>query len=161
MEATEPGCVSLRIVVAWGDMDALGHVNNTVYLRWFESARIAWWEKVAPAVSASRPLAEGIGPSAEKLGPSAEKLGPIGPILARTTIDYRRPVRYPDTVEVRVTARRIGGKSATLAYEVTSSAQGGAVVAEGETVIVLYDYRGGTTVPIDDALRETMQRGRA
>jgi acyl-CoA thioester hydrolase len=139
MEATESAGVGMRIVVAWGDMDALGHVNNTVYLRWFESARIAWWEKVAPA---ARPLAEG-----------------IGPILARTTIDYRRPVRYPDTVEVRVTARRIGGKSATLWYEVTSSAQDQAVVAEGETVIVMYDYRSGTTVPIDDTLRDAMQRG--
>ncbi|MFO0573679.1 MAG: thioesterase family protein [Polyangia bacterium] len=171
MEATEPG-VSLRIVVAWGDMDALGHVNNTVYLRWFESARIAWWERIAPAVGASEPLAADLGPSAHSIGPigpsahsigsigpSAHSIGPIGPILARTTIDYRRPVRYPDTVEVRVTARRIGGKSVTLGYEVTSSAQDGAVVAEGETVIVMYDYRRGTPVPIDDTVREAMQRG--
>ena len=133
MGATEPRGASLRIGVAWGDMDALGHVNNTVYLRWFESARIAWWERISPAVGASTigPSANGIGPvgpSANGIGPvglSANGIGPVGPILARTTIDYRRPVRYPDTVEVCVTARRIGGKSVTLAYEITSSAQDG------------------------------------
>ena len=64
-----PLSVSLQIPVAWGDMDALGHVNNTIFLRWFESARIAWWDKVKPS---------------EQL-----VAGSTGPILARTTIDYR------------------------------------------------------------------------
>ena len=59
---TESHSVTLRIDVAWGDMDALAHVNNTVFLRWFESARIVWWER---------------------LGLSAGPDG-IGPILART-----------------------------------------------------------------------------
>ena len=138
-----PG-VLVRIAVAWGDMDALGHVNNTVFLRWFESARIAWWERIAADGLGERSLTQG-----------------VGPILARTTIDYRRPVRYPDTIEVRITTRRVGGKSTTLAYELRSSAQGGAVVAEGDTVLDLYDYRSGSTVPIDDALRAAMLGGPA
>lgn len=136
---TESHSVTLRIDVAWGDMDALAHVNNTVFLRWFESARIVWWER---------------------LGLSAGPDG-IGPILARTTIDYRQPVTYPDTIEVCAKTLRVGGKSATIGYKVKSSMQGGAVVAEGETVIVLFDYRHKTTVQIDDALRRKMETGAA
>ncbi len=114
-------------------MDAMGHVNNTIYLRWFESARIIWWEGI---------------PIAKHLYSQG-----IGPMLARTTIDYRRPVKYPDTIEVTVTALRVGGKSVTLGYRVTSSAQSGTLVAEGETVVVLLDYMRNQTLPIDDELR--------
>jgi len=136
---TIPHSVTLRIDVAWGDMDALAHVNNTVFLRWFESARIVWWERLG---FSARPQQDG-----------------IGPILAHTAIDYRRPVTYPDTVEVCAKTLRVGGKSATLGYEVRSSMQGGAVVAEGETVLVLFDYPRKTTVQIDDALRRKMESG--
>lgn len=136
---TRPHSVTLRIDVAWGDMDALAHVNNTVFLRWFESARIVWWERLGFSAS---PQHDG-----------------IGPILAHTAIDYRRPVTYPDTVEVCAKTLRVGSKSATLGYEVRSSMQGGAVVAEGETVLVLFDYPRKTTVQIDDALRRKMETG--
>lgn len=139
MEPSGPHSVSLSAVVAWGDMDALGHVNNTIYLRWFESARILWWERLDQDAAL---YAEG-----------------VGPILARTTIDYRRPVKYPDTIEVRVTTQRVGGKSVTLGYRVTSTAQGGTVVAEGETVVVLFDYKRGEAIAIDPALRRRMEEG--
>lgn len=131
-----PHSVTLRLAVAWGDMDALGHVNNTIYLRWFESARIAWWERI---------------PIVERLHARG-----IGPILARTSIDYRRPVKYPDTVEITVTTLRVGGKSVNLGYRVTSSAGGGALVAEGETVVAMFDYVNNVTLPIDDELRALM-----
>ena len=137
--STRPHSITLRIAVAWGDMDALAHVNNTVYLRWFESARIVWWERLGLS---DRPQVDG-----------------IGPILARTAIDYRRPVTYPDTVEVNAKTLRVGSKSVTLGYEVRSSAQGGAVVAAGETVLVLFDYHRKTPLPIDDALRRKMETG--
>lgn len=140
MEASSHS-VTLRIDVAWGDMDALAHVNNTVFLRWFESARILWWERLGLS---DRPQEDG-----------------IGPILARTAIDYCRPVTYPDTVEVCAKTLRVGSKSATLGYEVRSRMQGGAVVAQGETVIVLFDYLRKATVQIDDALRRKMGNGSA
>ena len=129
----------MRIPVAWGDMDALAHVNNTVYLRWFESARIAWWDRLRLR---ERPHSES-----------------LGPILARTTIDYRLPVTYPDTIEVTTTTLRVGGKSVTLGYKVTSAAHGNAIVAEGETVLVLFDYANKLAVPIDAELRQTMECG--
>lgn len=124
--------VSVRIPVAWGDMDAFQHVNNTVFLRWVETARIRYFESLRLA---DRVRAEG-----------------VGPILARTTIDYRKPVTYPDTVDVDVTVTTIGNSSFVMAYRVRSR-QLGTEVAHAETVIVVFDYGSGRSVPIDDELR--------
>ena len=63
--------VQVRIPVAWGDMDAFNHVNNVVYFKWFESARIAYFEHTE---SMGVMRAEG-----------------IGPILASTSCRYRAP----------------------------------------------------------------------
>lgn len=124
--------VSVTIAVAWGDMDAFQHVNNAVYARWLESARIAYFERLDLL---RRMRGEG-----------------VGPILARTVIDYRRPVTYPDTVRVDAAVSRVGGSSFTMSFRVWSEAQA-AEVATGEQVIVHFDYRSGRTTPIDDALR--------
>ncbi len=114
-------------------MDAFDHVNNAIYLRWFESARIVYFER---ADVVARMKEEG-----------------VGPILARATVDYRAPLRYPDTVRVEATVTRIGKSSFTMGYRVKSSALGWAIAAEGEGVVVMVDYRRGGTVPLDDATR--------
>jgi acyl-CoA thioester hydrolase len=129
--------VSVEIPVAWGDMDAYQHVNNVVYLRWFETARIAYFERVGLFGRASR--------------------GGIGPILARTSVDYLRPVTYPDTVRVEIGVNRIGGSSFTMRYRLWSAAQD-AQAAAGESVIVMYDYADGRTVPVDEELRSAIGR---
>lgn len=129
-----PWPVKLEIPVWWGDLDAFQHVNNTVYLRWFESARIAYFERA------------GLLERMEK-----ER---VGPILARATCDFRRPVTFPDMVTVRTTVTKVGRTSFVMGYRVTSAKQGGAVVAEGEGVVVMLDYRTGAKVEVDDALRE-------
>ena len=124
--------VSLDIPVAWSDMDALGHVNNAMYLRWFESARLHYLERA------------GLLTEAVPTG--------VGPILARQSIDYARPVTYPDTVRVELTVTRFGTTSFTMAFRIHSTKLG-VVAASGEGVGVLIDYRAGTTVPLDDAFR--------
>jgi acyl-CoA thioester hydrolase len=137
-----PFPVSLDIAVAWGEMDAYQHVNNTVYLRWCESARIVYFARTGLL---SRKDQEG-----------------VGPILARQSIDYRRPVSYPDTVRVGVGVTRIGGSSFTMGYSVYSLAQQ-AEVASADSVIVLLDYRAGRSTPVDAALRAAIEEleGRA
>lgn len=124
---------SLAVAVGWGDMDALGHVNHTRYLRWMEDARIAWFAQVA-------------GLDAFGAGSG------IGPILARAEVDFAKPVTYPDTVDVTVEVAKLGTTSLVLAYEITSRAQG-AVVCRGQTVLVIFDYARQQKVPIPEALR--------
>lgn len=71
--------MSMDIDVRWGDMDAFQHVNNTVYLKWVEAARVEYLSKyIVEDLKGQR----------------------IGPILARTDIRYIYPITYPDTVTV-------------------------------------------------------------
>jgi len=121
--------LSVEIAVAWGDMDALRHVNNTVYLRWLETARMAYFERIG-----------------------FTELEGVGPILARAAVDYRRPVTYPDTVRVDMTVSRIGGSSFVMSGRIWSVAQQ-AEVATGESVMVAFDYAANRSAPVDDRLR--------
>ena len=113
--------VKLEHRVAWGEMDAFGHVNNANYLRWFESARIAYFEKVAVSTS-------------------AQHVSPWIPILARATVDFRKPVTYPDTITLEATVTKFGNTSFTMAYRAISATLG--LVAEGEAIVVLLDSAG-------------------
>jgi acyl-CoA thioester hydrolase len=124
--------VAIEIPVAWGEMDAFGHVNNVVYLRWFESGRMALFDRVGIRL---REVGSG-----------------CAPILAHTSCTFVAPVRYPDTVTVRTSITRIGNKSFTMGYEVHSEALGG-VAARGDGVVVWYDYAQDGSVALPEELR--------
>lgn len=79
MEQKKP-IVSLEVRVHWGDMDAMQHVNNIIYLKWVESTRLLLFEQLMKGETAG--VAE------------------IGPILAWSDIKYIAPVVYPDTVKI-------------------------------------------------------------
>jgi acyl-CoA thioester hydrolase len=124
--------VRVKRAVLWGDMDAIGHVNNTIYLRWFEEARIQYLRR-------------------EELLP---KEGPTpGIILASQRCDYLAPVRYPDTIEVRVSIIKLGNTSMTMCFEISSEALG-KNIARGDGVIVWFDYATERSMRIPDETRE-------
>lgn len=125
--------VTIELPVAWGEMDAFGHVNNTVYLRWFETARIAYFERTG--------LLERM---------EAER---VGPIVARVSVDYRKPLRYPDQLRVACTVLRMASTSFVMRQRVVSAALGGEVAAEGETVVVMMDYKTGAKLMLPQNLR--------
>lgn len=127
------GPVTLRQAVAWGELDAFRHVNHTIYLRWAENARFSWFERVGIAA----------------LGRESD--GRIGPILARLTCDYLKPVDFPDTILCSVRCTKIGRSSLTLDSKIWSEQQQ-VVVAKSEQVIVLVDYQGGRGTPLPEAV---------
>jgi acyl-CoA thioester hydrolase len=112
--------VVIEIPVAWGEMDSLQHVNNIVYFRYFESARMAYFNELA------------IWSYMEETG--------IGPILASTRCKFRIPLAYPDTVSVGTKVEEVEEDRFLMKY-VAVSHEHGKVAAEGEGVIVSYDYR--------------------
>ena len=127
--------VSITLPIQWGDMDAFGHVNNTVPLRWFESARIAYIEQ--------------IGLSEMMTGDG------VGPILAAIHCNYRRQVEYPDTVRIGARIGRMGRSSFTMLHVVVSEAHQ-AVCVEGESTIVVFDYQSQRPVRVPDEIREAV-----
>jgi acyl-CoA thioester hydrolase len=129
--------VVLRWPVQWGDEDSFGHVNNTVYIRWFESARIEYLQRTGLTGMHQRQR--------------------VGPILASVTCHFRRPAEFPDWVQIGARVTRFGRTSFTMAHCIVSEAQG-AVVAEGDSVIVVFDYNAGRPHPIPDELRQAIER---
>jgi acyl-CoA thioester hydrolase len=134
--------VVIAVPVQWGDQDAFQHVNNVVYFRWLESGRIAYFRR--------------IGLIAERDDRQR------GPILASTSCDFRRSVVFPDTVRVGIRATRIGRSSIALEHRIVSEEQK-AIVAEGTSTAVFYDYTAGRSHPVSDDVRRAIEEleGRA
>ena len=122
---------TMPISVRWGDMDAMGHVNNAAYLTYFEQARFDWWKALGIEVNGSGE----------------------GPILAKATVNYLRAITYPCEIEVTVTANRVGGASFTIGGEIVDRADPSQRYADAEFVIVWLDYDSGKTLRVPDALR--------
>jgi acyl-CoA thioester hydrolase len=127
--------IVVKIPVQWGDQDAFGHVNNTVPHRWFESARIELFGRIG--------LLE------------LKEEQRIGPILAATSCDYRRQINFPDTVQVGIRVARIGRTSIALAHTIVSEAQQ-AVVAEGTSTTVVFDYAARKPHAVPESVRQAI-----
>lgn len=127
---------TIEIPVQWGDMDAYGHVNNTVYFRYFESARIEYLDRC------------GFLESFDSRG--------VGAILHSTSCRFRRALTYPDTVLVGGRAAEVGEDRFLMEYRVVSIGQE-AVVAEGDGVVVSFDYREGTKTALPGEVRRRIE----
>lgn len=127
--------VYLTLPVQWGDQDAFGHVNNTVYLRWFESARIAYSHRAG----------------LEQLDATQR----VAPILAAISCNYRKQIRFPDVVHIGARIARIGRTSMTMEHRVVSE-QLRAVAAEGDSVVVTYDYVERKPIAVPQNLRDAI-----
>jgi acyl-CoA thioester hydrolase len=138
---THPDLAAFPVVVtldvAWGDMDSFAHVNNVVYFRYFENARVPYLDRV------------GWMRAMHETG--------RGPIVARTSARYRKPVRYPDRLHVGARVIDHQADRVTFEYRLVSE-RWNAVAAEGQAVVVSYDYRAGAKCPIPDAVSAAIRQ---
>ena len=118
------------IPIRWGDMDAYGHVNNTIYFRYMEQARVEYLEtlgfKVMPRGSA--------------------------PVIINASCTFLVPLNYPGVVEVRMFCGRPGRSSVPTYYEIGLQGDD-TLYATGDSKIVWMDVATGKSVPIPDELR--------
>lgn len=112
--------VIIQTSVAWGEMDAFQHVNNIVYFRYFESARMAYFERVGFA--------------------DPEQNDGVGPILAQTHCRYRRALTYPDVISIAARITEIKSDRFSMALCVFSH-RVQKIAAEGTAEIVAFNYR--------------------
>ena len=124
--------VVIEIPIAWGEMDAYQHVNNVSYFRYFESVRIAYFEKL------------GLQNYKEQTG--------IGPILGSTSCRYKLPLTYPDTIFVGAKTNSIEEDRMNMKYLIVSKRHQ-KIAAEGEGTVVIYDYREGKKTAMPEELR--------
>ena len=127
-----------RIPIRWGDMDAMGHVNNTVYFRYMEQARISWFEALIP---------------------EADAWQSTGIVIVNASCNYKRPITYPGTVEVRLLVGPPGGSSVPTFYELRVDSDP-APYADGAAVVVFVNMKTQKPSRIADAIRERLLHAR-
>lgn len=130
--------VHLDWPVQWGDQDMFGHVNNTIYFRWFESARVEYLERIGMSAMSRREMV-------------------LGPILASVTCNFRRQVTFPDTVRIGTRVSRIGKTSMTIDHGIWSTAGQGALVADGTSTVVVFDYQSQRPTRVPDEIRQRIE----
>ena len=118
--------------IAWGDMDALGHVNNARYFDYFQEARIEWLRDININMT--------------------EKTGPV---VVHVTCTYLKPVVYPATVTLRSRIHSIGTSSVIMDHDLY---QDEVLMAQGTAKVVWVDYTVGKSVALPTVMRELFNR---
>ena len=123
--------VRIELPVQWGDMDAFNHVNNAMYFKYFESVRIAYFEKLGVMGKASKDN--------------------VAPILAETSCRFKYPLNFPDTILVGSSIIENHSHGFLMEYGVYSK-QLEKITSVGTGRIVLLNYATHEKVKVNDEL---------
>jgi acyl-CoA thioester hydrolase len=126
----------LSMPIRWGDMDAFGHVNNTVYFRYMEQVRISWFEQVG--------IAGGNGAGQ-------------GPVIVNASMEFLRQLHYPGDVIGRMSVGKPGRSSFDTHFELVRADAPDTLYARGAAKVVWIEYAAGKSAPLPDALRRIIE----
>lgn len=126
----------IQVDIRWGDMDALGHVNNTRYFTFCESARIRYFESLELS-----------------LQPNLSQ----GPTLAHANLNFRKQVHYPSKIDVGVKVSSLKTRSFQMDYGLFL-ADTDTIVAEGFSIIVWADYKQGKSADMPQVVRDAIEK---
>ncbi|KTD34340.1 Thiesterase [Legionella moravica] len=113
--------------IAWGDMDALGHVNNARYFDYFQEARIEWLREL-----------------------NIKMTEQTGPVVIHVACTFLKPVIYPATVSIISKIHSLGNSSMIMDHDLY---QGDVLMAQGVSKIVWVDYLKNKSIPLPDLFR--------
>ena len=122
------------IPIRWGDMDAYGHVNNTVYFRFMEQGRVEWIESMRVPV----------------------RIGGDGPVIINASCTFLIPMSYPGTVEARTFASH-PGRSSFLTHVEMRMVGDERIYAEGAAKVVWMNTQTGKSVHLPDHVRAVIE----
>ncbi|BEV14864.1 acyl-CoA thioesterase [Herbaspirillum sp. DW155] len=120
--------------IRWGDMDAFGHVNNTLYFRFMEQCRIEWLEEV--------------------FGPTIA--GEEGPVIVNAHCNFLRQMKYPASIVVEMAAGHLGRTSVETTYVIRDAADEQIIYADGAAKIVWVDFRKEKSTALPEKLRQLL-----
>lgn len=123
------------IVVRWGDMDALGHVNNAVYFRYIEQTRVAWFTALGIPMMADA----------------------CGPVIVRTGCEFLRPIVFPATITVSTEVVRVGNSSFSLRHQIRAADDPAIHYANADAVVVWVDHGRGRSAPLPPRVLESLR----
>lgn len=122
------------IALRWGDMDQIGHVNNTVYFRCFEQARVEWID----------------------LFPMEKDNNPAYVVIVHTECSFLKELKAPGSVEIKVFAGDMGRSSLVQQYEMRRTDAPDVLVATGSAKMVWVDPATGRSTPIPDRFKTAL-----
>ena len=133
-----------KISVQWGEMDAFNHVNNVMYIRWCETARISLFREIWGETGINmKEILDGNG---------------VGPILANFNINYKLPLTYPDEVTIRTNVSQIGNTSFKLNQALFSKKSGDTLVADATSVVVMVNYISGDKFTLNQNIKSELEK---
>ena len=118
----------------WGDMDAFAHLNNTLYVRYFEEARVHWLVEMRNSMQE----------------------GGTGPVVANVFTNFYRQLEYPAQLRVRLFVNGVGRSSCDMWMTIEHDGQPDIVVADGGCTMVWVDYAAGKAVALPDWVRDSV-----
>lgn len=128
--------LSLEIRLDWSEMDLFGHINNVSYFKYMQSARINLWEHSGLSQKFTTDM--------------------LGPILASTACQFKKPLEYPGKVIIRSKVEFIKTTSFGIIHHLYD--EHGEVAAIGDDVVVVYDFRNKVKAHITDELRALLEK---
>lgn len=127
--------IAFKQKVAWGDMDAFGHVNNTVYLKYFETARVNYFNDIPELREFKK-----------------EEL----PVIVNLSCNYKKAVVYPDDLTIEVGVVEFGAASLKMACNFISPKVG--LAAQAECTIVLVNAKKGHSIRIPQSWKDVIAK---
>jgi len=134
-EDTKPLLFRTELSVRWRDLDAFNHVNNAMYLRYLEEARLRWLLSLA--------------------GPWMDTN--VAPVVAQVLANFKRPIAWPEDVVVELFVDRIGNSSFTLGHRILSAKDASVLYCDGHVVMVWFDSRTAKSAALPESVRSACE----
>ena len=127
--------VALDLRLDWSELDLFGHINNVMYFKFMQASRVNYWEKLGLQVLSAKQE--------------------MGPLLASTHCDFRRPLFYPGNIRIRASVEFMKNTSFGIYHQILN--EKGELAAEGHDVVVLYNFQQGAKVILPADLRRKVE----
>jgi len=128
-----------KMPVRWRDLDAFGHVNNSIFFTYFEHARSELFEKV----------------NVDLVLPKK------GPIIMTAECTFLKPILCPEELLIKIYAAPPGRSSFMLYYEIFSATKADVLYATGSTKVVWVDYTLGKSMELPEYIRQHLPKGQS
>ena len=133
-QLVDPLAFEAKLSVRWSDMDAFGHVNNSIYFTYLEQARILWMETLQHNLLC---------------------LKENGPVLVHAECTYLKSIKYPNTLLIRLFPQNPGHSSFNLQYEICDE-EGRELFAKASSKVVWIDWKSGHSMQLPDVVRQVI-----
>lgn len=126
----------LKLRLDWSEMDLFGHINNVSYFKYIQASRVNYWEAIGLTQLHSNMS--------------------IGPILASTSCDFKKPLEYPGEILIEASIEFMKNSSFGIIHRIFD--QQNELAAVAKDIIVTYDFQNNTSVPIPKEIRDAVER---